>query len=127
MDQGKKQPPGSCPVCFFLFRSSQIIGDHSVDPHAETDGDSVDKVLDRVDQGQSCHGVFADLCYKKAVYDIVQRIYQHGDHHRKSHRHDQWKYGLFFHKSFIHLSITPFIMVFADGLRAKEKPHNHRQ
>ena len=108
VDQSEKKSPGGRLVGFFLLGSSQVISNHCIDPHAEADGYGADEILDRIDQGQSGHCVFADLCYEKAVYDIIQRIYQHGDHHGKSHGHDQWKYRFFFHKSFIHLSVAPY-------------------
>ena len=108
VDQSEKKSPGGRLVGFFLLGSSQVISNHCIDPHAEADGYGADEILDRIDQGQSGHCVFADLCYEKAVYDIIQGIYQHRDHHRKTHRHDQWKYGFFFHKSFIHLSVAPY-------------------
>ena len=75
-------------VCgIFIFRP-KIKGDQSVDSHAETDGNGVDEILDRIDQRQSRHGVFTDSGDKVAVHDIVKGIDQHGDYHGKRHGHD---------------------------------------
>ena len=73
------------------------------DSHAKTNGNGIHQVLDGKDQGKRCHGIFTDLRNKEAVYYIIQRVYQHGDHHGESHGHDQRKYWLFFHKSIVHL------------------------
>src|SRR5699024_9362147 len=88
VDDCQHSAPGSRSVCgIFIFRP-KIKGDQSVDSHAETDGNGVDEILDRIDQRQSSHGVFTDSGDKVAVHDIVKGIDQHGDYHGKRHGHD---------------------------------------
>ena len=47
--------------------------------------------------------IFTDLCDKKAVNDIVERIYHHGEHHRKRHGQKQREDRLLFHKLVVHI------------------------
>lgn len=82
VDQRKRHTVrGGCigPV---LLTCAQMQSDLGVDAYAEADGDGIDKVLQRIDQRKRRHGILTDLRHKKAVYDIVERVDQHGDHHR---------------------------------------------
>ncbi len=51
MEQSQNKSPGSRPVGLFFFRSAQIKCNDGIDPYAKTNGDGIDKVLDRIDQG----------------------------------------------------------------------------
>ena len=106
VDTGQDRAPGSCGVRRFIISGAKVKGDQSVDPYAETDGNGVDEILDRVDQRKRGHGVFTDFCHKVAVYNIIEGIYQHGDHHGKRHGHDQGKNRFFFHKGFVHFYLS---------------------
>ena len=52
---------------------------------AEADGNRVDEVLHRVDEGQRSHGFLTDAGDKEAVHDVVQCIDQHRDDHGQGH------------------------------------------
>ena len=106
VDTGQDRAPGSCGVRRFIISGAKVKGDQSVDPYAETDGNGIDEILDRVDQRKRGHGVFTDFCHKVAVYNIIEGIYQHGDHHGKRHGHDQGKNRFFFHKGFVHFYLS---------------------
>lgn len=66
-------------VCVYRLSvaRSEIIGDCRIYSDAETYADGIRKILKRINDGYGRHGVFADLCDEKTVYDIIQRIDEH--------------------------------------------------
>ena len=73
-------------ICFVPSASAKMLSDHGIDTDAKTNGHCIDKILDWEHQRKGCHGILTDLCHKITVYNVVKRIYRHGDDHRKGHR-----------------------------------------
>ena len=89
---------------------SEKIGNQRIDTNAESDGKRVDKILNREDEGQRCHGIFIDSGDEQTVYNIIKCVYHHGYDHRKRHGGKQRQYRFFFHKCFVHVVFPPTIM-----------------
>ena len=66
---------------FLLLLCSQIEGHRRIDADAEADAHRADDILYGKHQGEGRHGILADLRHKIAVYDVVQGVDQHGQHH----------------------------------------------
>ena len=120
---------GGC-ICFVLVPSAEIIGDDRINTDDEADGDGINQVLYGLYKGQSGHGVFADLGYKIAVYNIIQRIHGHGDDHGQRHGQQQPEDRFFLHKCLIHNMMISFTCACGSAcvLRqyAEKKPHNYQ-
>ena len=102
MRQVPEDPQSRRPIGAASILRPQIIGDDRVDSDAKADGHRVDQILNRIDQGQGCHGVLTDFGHKIAVHDIVEGAHQHGENHGKRHGQHQAEYGFFFHKCIVH-------------------------
>ena len=98
----------SRPIRLLLSLCPQIEGNGGVDADAKADGNRIDQILNRIDQGQGRHGLLADAGYKIAVHDIVQGIDQHGKHHGQGHRKHQTQNRFLFHESIVHF-VSPLI------------------
>ena len=62
---------GCCGVCHFLVAGAKMIGNSGVDTDSKTDGNGIYKILYRINQGERRHGIFADLCDKEAVHNVI--------------------------------------------------------
>ena len=102
MNQCQHQSLCSRHTGLFFLSGAQLKGDHGIDSYAESNPQGIRQILDRVHQRKSRHGIFADPGHKKAVYDIIQGIHQHRNHHRQGHGDNQRDHRLFFHKGFVH-------------------------
>ena len=56
--------------CLFVT-CSQIIRNHRIQSDSKTDGNGIYKILYRINQGERRHGIFADLCDKEAVHNVI--------------------------------------------------------
>ena len=102
MDYRQEKTVGCGCVCHFFVSCTKVVGDSSVDSDSKADGNGVDHVLNRIDQGKGSHGLFTDLRYKETVHNVVQRVYKHGKDHRQSHGCQQRTYRFFLHKCVVH-------------------------
>ena len=105
VDQRERQPLRGGAVGAFQLVRTQMIGDHGVDADAEADGHGVDEVLDGKHQRERRERILADAGDKVAVDDVVERVDQHGDHHRQRHGDQQREHGPFLHKAVVHRSL----------------------
>ena len=84
-----------------------------IDADAEADSDGNDDVLQRERHGHRRERILADARDKDTVHDVVQRLHEHGDHHRHCHRQQQPIFGhrahFIFAKGFLRHSVTPII------------------
>lgn len=94
-------------VRLFLVLRAEVIGDHGVCADGKADGDRVDEVLDRIDQGEGRHGVLADAGDVVAVHDVVERGHGHGEHHGERHGQHQRQDGPVLHEGLLQRS-RPF-------------------
>ena len=102
MRRGEEQAVRRGDVRLLILFCAQMIGDHGIHTDAESDGDRADQILNRVYERQSGQRVLADRRDKKTVDDVVERVYEHRDHHRESHARQQREHRALSHKSFIH-------------------------
>ena len=72
-------------VCLISLTGTEMIRNHRVDAHAEADSERVYQILHRINQRQCCYRVLTYFCNKQAVDDVIQRVHQHGNHHRQRH------------------------------------------
>ena len=84
-----------------------------VDADTEADSDGNDDVLQRERHGHRRERILADARDKDTVHDVVQRLHEHGDHHRDCHRQQELIFGhcahFVFTKGFLRHSVTPII------------------
>ena len=82
-----------------------------VDADAKADGNSDDDVLPRKSHGHRRERILADARDKDTVHDVVQRLHEHGDHHRDRHRQQELIFGhcahFVFTKGFFRHIVTP--------------------
>ena len=64
-------------------------GKQGVHAYAGAGGKGDHEVLDGEDQRNGGEGVFADAGDKDAVYNIIQRLNEHGDDERQRHIEDE--------------------------------------
>ena len=85
VDQRKHHAVGGGHVGLFFVACAEMQRDQRGSADAEADGNRVDEVLHRVDEGQRRHGLLTDAGDKEAVHDVVQCIDQHRDDHGQGH------------------------------------------
>ena len=82
-----------------------------VDADTEADSDGNDDVLQRERHGHRRERILADARDKDTVHDVVQRLHEHGDHHRDCHRQQELIFGhcahFIFTKGFFRHIVTP--------------------
>ena len=71
------------------FAAPEKDGNDSIGTDAETNCDRMQKILDRVDKGNSHHCIFAHACNENTVNNIIEGIDEHGKHHRDTHTQQQ--------------------------------------
>ena len=113
MHKGKEQTQGSSPVRILLISLPEKICRHRICAYAKTDAYRPRKIIQREDKGNCRHGIFADLRYKKAVNNIVQRVDQHGQYHRYRHGHYERQDFFCFHICLIHSMDPPVFCSFS--------------
>ena len=84
-DQRQQQTMGHSAVCFLLILLSKLSCYIGIHPYTDSHGTGYYQRLYRKSQGNSRKCIFSNLCHKHTVYNVVQRLYQHGQHRRKSH------------------------------------------
>ena len=72
MDECQNKSLCGGAVGAFFVACSEKIGNQRIDTNAESDGKRVDKILNREDEGQRCHGIFIDSGDEQTVYNIIK-------------------------------------------------------
>ena len=82
-----------------------------IDADAEANGNGNDDVLQRERHGHGRECILTDARDKDAVHDIIQRLHEHGDHHRDRHGQQEliFRHGahFIFAKGFFRHIVTP--------------------
>ena len=94
-----------------FYRAAQYYGTY-------TYGNGKDNILKRKGQGNSGESFCSQAGYIDAVYNIVERLYQHGQHHGHGHAHQQSEHRSSFHKVMRFFHSEKFLSVI-ENTRAK--------
>ena len=82
-----------------------------IDADAKADGNGNDDVLQRERHGHGRECILTDARDKNAVHDIIQRLHEHGDHHRDRHGQQEliFRHGahFIFAKGFFRHIVSP--------------------
>ena len=72
-----------------LILLAQRAGEQGVHAHARAAGKGDAQRLERECERHGVHCVLTELCHKDAVHHVVERLKQHGYHHRHRHAEEQ--------------------------------------
>ena len=75
MDECQNKSLCGGAVGAFFVACSEKIGNQCIDTNAESDGKRVDKILNREDEGQRCHGILIDSGDEQTVYNIIKCLH----------------------------------------------------
>lgn len=88
-------------VCLFLFSGSEVDGNGRSNPNTYSDGDGDDGVLERIGKRNGSQGICPQPRYIDAVHNIIERLDEHGEHHRYRHGDQKGEYGFCLHETVI--------------------------